>query len=94
MSSTANSAPAVASAAPAPVTNTASAPSDLAGIGAILQGGRLLAIVPAFALLGLGLAFTPCVLPMVPINLAIIGAGAFVAFGERSGDEPAARGGR
>jgi thiol:disulfide interchange protein DsbD len=44
----------------------------MAGIGAILQGGRLLAIVPAFALLGLGLAFTPCVLPMVPILSSII----------------------
>jgi thiol:disulfide interchange protein DsbD len=53
-------------------TNAASAPSELAGIGAILQGGRLLAIVPAFALLGLGLAFTPCVLPMVPILSSII----------------------
>ena len=53
-------------------TNAASAPSEMAGIGAILQGGRLLAIVPAFALLGLGLAFTPCVLPMVPILSSII----------------------
>jgi thiol:disulfide interchange protein DsbD len=51
---------------------TSSAPSELAGIDAILQGGRLLAIVPAFALLGLGLAFTPCVLPMVPILSSII----------------------
>jgi len=51
---------------------TPSAPSELAGIDAILQGGRLLAIVPAFALLGLGLAFTPCVLPMVPILSSII----------------------
>ncbi len=52
--------------------STANAPSELAGIDAILQGGRLLAIVPAFALLGLGLAFTPCVLPMVPILSSII----------------------
>jgi len=63
-------APAPASASPAPATTTA--PSDMASIGAILQGGRLLAIVPAFALLGLGLAFTPCVLPMVPILSSII----------------------
>ncbi|MGX4644125.1 protein-disulfide reductase DsbD [Massilia sp. SYSU DXS3249] len=54
---------------PAPA---AQAPSEMAGIDAILQGGRLLAIVPAFALLGLGLAFTPCVLPMVPILSSII----------------------
>ncbi|MFK3739652.1 protein-disulfide reductase DsbD [Massilia sp. TN1-12] len=50
----------------------AAAPSELSGIGALLQGGRLLAIVPAFVLLGLGLAFTPCVLPMVPILSSII----------------------
>jgi thiol:disulfide interchange protein DsbD len=46
--------------------------SDMAGIAAVLNGGRLLAIVPAFILLGLGLAFTPCVLPMVPILSSII----------------------
>ncbi|MGJ9418901.1 protein-disulfide reductase DsbD [Massilia sp. CMS3.1] len=56
----------------AAAANGGSAPSELAGIDAILQGGRLLAIVPAFALLGLGLAFTPCVLPMVPILSSII----------------------
>ncbi len=61
-----------APAQPATAPATASAPSELAGIDAILQGGRLLAIVPAFALLGLGLAFTPCVLPMVPILSSII----------------------
>ncbi len=53
-------------------TTTATAPSELSGIAALLQGGRLLAIVPAFILLGLGLAFTPCVLPMVPILSSII----------------------
>jgi thiol:disulfide interchange protein DsbD len=68
-----------ASAAPAssvaPAGSTlpaAGAPSELSGIAALLQGGRLLAIVPAFILLGLGLAFTPCVLPMVPILSSII----------------------
>jgi thiol:disulfide interchange protein DsbD len=50
----------------------ATATSELSGIAALLQGGRLLAIVPAFILLGLGLAFTPCVLPMVPILSSII----------------------
>jgi thiol:disulfide interchange protein DsbD len=50
----------------------ASAPSELSGIAALLKGGSLLAIVPAFILLGLGLAFTPCVLPMVPILSSII----------------------
>lgn len=73
-------APASASlSAPAPASAPASAPapasadtSDLSGIAALLRGGRLLAIVPAFILLGLGLAFTPCVLPMVPILSSII----------------------
>ncbi len=64
--------PVAAPTPPQPAATTASAPSELAGIDAILQGGRLLAIVPAFALLGLGLAFTPCVLPMVPILSSII----------------------
>lgn len=42
-----------------------------------LKGGNLLVIVPLFLLLGLGLAFTPCVLPMVPIlSSIIIGDGA------------------
>ena len=63
-------APAAAPAVQAPAAGQA--PSEMAGIDAILQGGRLLAIVPAFALLGLGLAFTPCVLPMVPILSSII----------------------
>ena len=59
--------------APAPVAPVKSAaPSELSGIASLLQGGRLLAIVPAFILLGLGLAFTPCVLPMVPILSSII----------------------
>ncbi|NIA53460.1 protein-disulfide reductase DsbD [Massilia sp. TW-1] len=61
--------------APAAGAPAASAPaqrSELSGIAALLQGGRLLAIIPAFILLGLGLAFTPCVLPMVPILSSII----------------------
>jgi thiol:disulfide interchange protein DsbD len=67
-------APAASEAAttPAAATTVATAPSELSGIAALLQGGRLLAIVPAFILLGLGLAFTPCVLPMVPILSSII----------------------
>ena len=61
-----------APAAPAAATPPSAAPSELSGIASLLQGGRLLAIVPAFILLGLGLAFTPCVLPMVPILSSII----------------------
>lgn len=66
--------PASTPAAPAaPASGAADAPqSDLANIAGILGGGSLLAIVPAFILLGLGLAFTPCVLPMVPILSSII----------------------
>jgi len=64
-------APVDASAAPV-AAPAASQPSDLTTIAGILGGGSLLAIVPAFILLGLGLAFTPCVLPMVPILSSII----------------------
>ncbi|MFC5512949.1 protein-disulfide reductase DsbD [Massilia jejuensis] len=72
-SSSIPSAPAALRGGPvAGMAQPANAPSEMAGIDAILQGGRLLAIVPAFALLGLGLAFTPCVLPMVPILSSII----------------------
>ncbi|MTW13909.1 protein-disulfide reductase DsbD [Pseudoduganella eburnea] len=49
------------------ITMQAAAP-----LAQVLQGGRLLKIVPLFLLLGLGLAFTPCVLPMVPILSSII----------------------
>lgn len=44
-----------------------------------LKGGNLLVITPLFLLLGIGLAFTPCVLPMVPIlSSIIVGEGAGV----------------
>jgi thiol:disulfide interchange protein DsbD len=68
-------APVAAAPAPAPA-----APSEMASLASILGGGSLLAIVPAFLLLGLGLAFTPCVLPMVPIlSSIIVGEGGQVA---------------
>ena len=63
---------------PAPVA-AAPAPNDLGRIEAALKGGKLLVILPLFALLGLGLSFTPCVLPMVPILSSII-----VGEGDRS----------
>jgi len=62
----------------APVTSApaagakASGPSEMGKIESALKGGSLLAIVPLFILLGLGLSFTPCVLPMVPILSSII----------------------
>jgi len=60
-------------------TAASEAPSEAGGIAAVLGGGKLLLIIPAFVLLGLGLAFTPCVLPMVPILASIIvGEGAHV----------------
>jgi thiol:disulfide interchange protein DsbD len=70
--------PAIIAGTPVPPATTAK-PSDLGGIAAVLGGGKLLAIIPAFILLGLGLAFTPCVLPMVPIlSSIIVGEGAQV----------------
>ena len=48
------------------------ADTEMGRIEASLQSGKLLAILPLFLLLGIGLAFTPCVLPMVPILSSII----------------------
>lgn len=76
--------PAAASVATGSVTGNAAAPiaampadSEMGAIEASLKSGKLLAIVPLFVLLGLGLAFTPCVLPMVPIlSFIVVGEGA------------------
>jgi thiol:disulfide interchange protein DsbD len=63
----------MASAAAAGTATAATAQqSDLGQIESALKGGRLLVILPLFALLGLGLSFTPCVLPMVPILSSIV----------------------
>jgi len=52
---------------------------EMGSIEASLKSRKLLAILPLFFLLGLGLAFTPCVLPMVPIlSFIIVGEGAHV----------------
>jgi len=69
----------IAPVAVAPVAATAPATTDLGRIEAALKSGKLLVILPLFALLGLGLSFTPCVLPMVPILSSII-----VGEGDRS----------
>lgn len=53
-------------------TTTNSAPGDVGAIAASLNSGKLLTILPLFLLMGLGLAFTPCVLPMMPILSSII----------------------
>ncbi len=65
--------------------NAAAAPaSEMGRIESALRSGRLLVIMPLFLLLGLGLAFTPCVLPMVPIL-------SFIIVGEGREGNPAAR---
>ena len=53
------------------------ADNETSSISAALKSGRLIVILPLFLLLGLGLSFTPCVLPMVPIlSFIIVGEGA------------------
>lgn len=54
------------------VTKNVVLDSEAGRIERTLQSGKLLTILPLFFLLGLGLAFTPCVLPMVPILSSII----------------------
>ena len=83
--SSASRSAAAASSGSAPAAGASTAPAaagaDDAGssIGAALAGGSLLRIIPMFVLFGLLLAFTPCVLPMVPILSSII-------VGQSSGD--------
>ena len=57
-----------------PTTATAAPPprSEVDEITATLQGGSLLVVIGVFFLLGLGLAFTPCIFPMIPILSGII----------------------
>ncbi|MDQ1832101.1 protein-disulfide reductase DsbD [Massilia scottii] len=60
---------------PEPPTPAAQAPAAVqspADGAALLGGGKLWLIIPTFIVLGLGLSFTPCVLPMVPILASII----------------------
>lgn len=64
------------------VVNTTADHSDdteIHSISAALKSGKLIVILPLFLLLGLGLSFTPCVLPMVPIlSFIIVGEGTSV----------------
>ncbi|WP_373990147.1 protein-disulfide reductase DsbD [Duganella sp. BuS-21] len=63
--------------APAAAPVVAAPASESGRLEAALKSGKLLVILPLFALLGLGLSFTPCVLPMVPIlSSIIVGEGA------------------
>jgi len=52
--------------------SAAATDSEMGRIEASLKSGKLAAILPLFLLLGIGLSFTPCVLPMVPILSSII----------------------
>ncbi len=54
------------------VASEVSSNSESGRIDSALKSGRLLLILPLFLLLGLGLSFTPCVLPMLPILSSII----------------------
>ncbi|USX27462.1 protein-disulfide reductase DsbD [Oxalobacteraceae bacterium OTU3CINTB1] len=65
--------------APPPAAVAAAPVGESGRLEAALKTGSLLVILPLFALLGLGLSFTPCVLPMVPILSSII-----VGEGDRS----------
>ncbi len=65
--------------ASAETSNNAAKTKDSSSIESTLQSGRLLLIVPLFFVLGIGLSFTPCVLPMVPIlSFIIVGEGAAI----------------
>ena len=64
------SAPPPAATAPAAPDSEPVAEQDQ--IAAMIQGSSTWAIIGTFFLIGLGLAFTPCVFPMVPILSGII----------------------
>ena len=55
-----------------PATAAAAPATEMARVESALKSGRLPVIAGVFLLAGLLLAFTPCVLPMVPILSAII----------------------
>ncbi|MCU6432185.1 protein-disulfide reductase DsbD [Undibacterium sp. Jales W-56] len=60
-------------------TGSAGSDTEIYSISAALKSGKLIVILPLFFLLGLGLSFTPCVLPMVPIlSFIIVGEGTSV----------------
>ncbi len=75
---------AAASAPVAPAAGSAVAQGgESSRIGAALASGSLLTIVPMFLVFGLLLAFTPCVLPMIPIlSSIIVGQGENVSRGK------------
>ncbi|MDB5839084.1 MAG: dsbD [Herminiimonas sp.] len=71
---------AASTAAPVMPETSAADDSDMGRIEASLKSGKLLVILPLFLLLGIGLSFTPCVLPMMPIlSYIIVGEGTQVS---------------
>lgn len=56
----------------APASPASEPVSELDQITNTLKGGSTLLIIGAFFLLGLGLSFTPCIFPMIPILSGII----------------------
>ncbi|MEN8166881.1 MAG: protein-disulfide reductase DsbD [Pseudomonadota bacterium] len=64
---------------PATPSVTSEPVSEVDEITATLAGGSMLLVIGVFFLLGLGLAFTPCIFPMIPILSGIIaGQGASI----------------
>lgn len=65
------------------VSSTAATTEDAGTLAALLESSGLAWIVGTFFLLGLGLTFTPCVLPMLPILAgAIAGQGQNISAGK------------
>ncbi|MES9993442.1 MAG: protein-disulfide reductase DsbD [Candidatus Thiodiazotropha sp.] len=62
----------IESATTAPTQTSTEPLSELDQITDTLKGGSTLLIIGAFFLLGLGLSFTPCIFPMIPILSGII----------------------
>lgn len=64
----------------APQVGAAASPEDAGEVSKALKSGNTALVIGLFMLLGLGLAFTPCVLPMMPIlSSIIVGRGAPVS---------------
>ncbi len=64
----------------APQVGAAASPEDAGEVSKALKSGNTVLVIGLFMLLGLGLAFTPCVLPMMPIlSSIIVGRGAPVS---------------
>ncbi|WP_298293824.1 protein-disulfide reductase DsbD [Thiomonas sp.] len=63
---------ATTAASPASAQPAVAQGAESSRIGAALASGSLITIIPMFLVFGLLLAFTPCVLPMIPILSSII----------------------